>query len=438
MKLTVIGTGYVGLVQGVCLADLGNQVTCIDTDKNKIALLKKGIAPFFEPGLSELIQKNLANNKISFDTHLEKAVKNSDIVFIAVGTPAKKNGEADISSVLAVATSIANVIKTYTIIVTKSTVPVGTGKKIITILSAQGFKESIHFDVISNPEFLREGSAINDFFKPDRVVLGGNNADAIKKVGELYQPLYRIEAPFITTDLHSAELGKYAANAFLATKISFINEMANLCDAMGADIHKVAKILGSDGRIGHYFLHPGPGYGGSCFPKDSTAIMAMAKMTKTTLNVIQGVIDANNYQTSIVMKKLQKALPSLNKKTITILGLAYKPKTDDIRDSPALTLIESLQKNKHVHIKVYDPEAMPNCKKIYPNIHYFDSPYEASHQSDALILMTEWNSLRRLDLEKIKKSMTGNLFIDARNMYNPKTVREIGFTYLSIGRDSVQ
>ena len=441
MNISVIGTGYVGLVQGTCLADLGNSVICIDKSDAKIKTLSQGECPFYEPRVSEMIKQNMTMSRLSFTTNLHAGISNAEIIFIAVGTPANHEGNADLTQIMDVVNDIGHYLKTfpsdrrqYRVLVMKSTVPVGTCQIAINALTSLGLEESEDFDIVSNPEFLREGSAVQDFFKPDRVVLGGKTTKALKLVGEVYSTLYRIESPLIKTNLETAELSKYASNAFLATKISFINEMANLCDSVGADIHTIAHIMGSDGRISKYFLHPGPGYGGSCFPKDTLAIVSQGKQHDINLNVINAAIKANSFQKKVVVQKITQHLPSLSGKYIGILGLAFKPNTDDMRDAPSIDIIQDLL-DLGATIKVFDPKAIENAKELFgDSIQFQNNVYDTIDNIDALVVLTEWNSFRNLDFDRVKALMTQPIIIDARNMYSPEDLKSKGFIYEGIGR----
>ena len=438
MKITIIGTGYVGLVSGTCFAEFGVTVTCVDKDKEKIEKLKKGIIPIFEPGLDELVKKNISEKRLYFDTDLEKSLKEADIIFIAVGTPSRRgDGHADLSYVFSAAKEIGKRLKKYAVIVNKSTVPIGTGKKVYEIIKK--INPKLKFDVASNPEFLREGSAINDFMRPDRVVIGCDSDKAKNLLRELYRPLYLLETPIIFTKRETAELIKYAANSFLATKITFINEISDLCEKVGANVSDVSIGIGLDGRIGKKFLHPGPGYGGSCFPKDTLALVKTAQDKNSPLKLVEHVVQSNLNRKKMIYKRVLKMLSKLKKKNkvISILGLTFKPNTDDMRDSPSLNLVPSLIKN-NCKLKLYDPEGMKEAKtyfKKYSNyIKWCNDSYEACEKSDALVILTEWNQFRALDLVKLKKILNHPIIIDLRNIYNPKELQELGFDYDSIGR----
>ena len=437
MKITIVGTGYVGLVSGTCFAEFGVNVTCVDKDKNKIDNLKKGIIPIFEPGLDELVKKNISSKRLFFETSLKKSIDGSDAIFIAVGTPSREtDGHADLSYVYEVAEEIAECLGHYSVIVNKSTVPIGTGKKVHEIIKNK--KPKLDFDVASNPEFLREGSAINDFMRPDRVVIGceSNKAKAILK--ELYRPLYLLETPIIFTRRETAELIKYAANSFLATKITFINEISDLCEKVGANVSDVSIGIGLDGRIGKKFLHPGPGYGGSCFPKDTLALVKTAQDNCSPLNLVEHVVKSNKNRKKNMYKRILNALGDYEKKKISILGLTFKPNTDDMRDSPSLDLIPELIKN-NCFLKLFDPEGMKEAKTIFKKFHkkieWCNDSYDACNKADALVILTEWNQFRALDLKKLKKLLNQPIIIDLRNIYNPEEVKNMGFKYYSLGRN---
>ena len=437
MKITIVGTGYVGLVSGTCFAEFGVNVTCVDKDKNKIDNLKKGIIPIFEPGLDELVKKNISSKRLFFETNLKKSIDGSDAIFIAVGTPSREtDGHADLSYVYEVAEEIAECLGHYSVIVNKSTVPIGTGKKVHEIIKNK--KPKLDFDVASNPEFLREGSAINDFMRPDRVVIGceSNKAKAILK--ELYRPLYLLETPIIFTRRETAELIKYAANSFLATKITFINEISDLCEKVGANVSDVSIGIGLDGRIGKKFLHPGPGYGGSCFPKDTLALVKTAQDNCSPLNLVEHVVKSNKNRKKNMYKRILNALGDYEKKKISILGLTFKPNTDDMRDSPSLDLIPELIKN-NCFLKLFDPEGMKEAKIIFKKFHkkieWCNDSYDACNKADALVILTEWNQFRALDLKKLKKLLNQPIIIDLRNIYNPEEVKNMGFKYYSLGRN---
>jgi UDPglucose 6-dehydrogenase len=505
MKICIIGTGYVGLVTGTCLADFGLSVTCVDQDETKISLLNSGGVPIYEPNLEALIKKNVSAGRLTFTTDLENAAKQSKVIFIAVGTPSNNDGSANLKQIEKVAQQIATSINEYKVIVNKSTVPIGTAAKIkeiinkyqtLSLRATEGSaaipssvipdssyvipaKAGIHpsviareqsdrsnpnlnrrtgvspvynviarseatrqsqptskpfdFDVVSNPEFLREGSAVYDFTHPDKIVIGTESPKALKIMQEIYRPLYLIDTPFVITNPETAELIKYACNAFLATKITFINEIANLCDKVGADVHQIAKAMGLDGRISPKFLHPGPGYGGSCFPKDTEALYHFATTCGYDFKLLKGVIVANKRQRELMVEKIKHHIGDLKGKTIGILGLAFKQNTDDIRKSPAVDIIQLLLK-EGAKIKCFDPLAMDNSRKILPNLTYCHDEYETAAQSDVLVIATEWNQFRNLDLLKIKKLLKSPILLDLRNLYEPAQVKEMGFIYEGVGR----
>jgi len=437
-KIAVIGTGYVGLVSGACLADFGNHVICIDTNTEKIESLKKGIIPIFETGLDAVVERNCKANRLSFTVDLGAALKECNIVFIAVGTPPADDGSADLIYVEEAARQIGRLITEYTVIVDKSTVPVGTGRKVSTWITEELNKRNlnIEFDVVSNPEFLREGTAVYDFTHPDRVVIGSESARARSTMKDVYRSLYLNETPFIETNLESAEMIKYASNAFLAVKITFINEIANLCEKTGADIRAVAKAVGKDGRIGSKFLHPGPGYGGSCFPKDTRAIVKIAKDNKESLSIIEAAISANEKQKIRAAKKIESILGSLNGKTIAILGLAFKQNTDDMRESPSITICEYLVQHG-AKLRLYDPAAMEEGKwrleSIKESVYFSNDEYDCAKGAQALVIATPWNQFRNIDLLKIKELLSAPNFIDLRNIYKPDEVTSMGLNYFGIG-----
>ncbi len=432
MNICVVGTGYVGLVTGACFAEFGLKVVGVDKDEKKIKDLSNGIIPIFEPGLEELVKRNLKDGRLSFTTDLAGSVKRSLGIFIAVGTPSMEDGSADLSYVEAVAHSIAENMNGYKVIVTKSTVPVGTGEKIRKIIGEKQ-KEKVDFDIVSNPEFLREGSAIEDFMRPNRVVIGAESDHAIAIMRDLYAPLYLIETPFIVTDIKTAEMIKYASNAFLATKVSFINEIANICERVGADVHMVAKGMGLDNRIGTKFLHPGPGFGGSCFPKDTFAIVNIAKEHGYDFEIVKAVIKVNKRQRALMVEKIKKETGELKDKMIGILGLSFKPNTDDMRDAPSVSIIKGLQK-EGAKVRAYDPAAMEEAKKFLDDIEYCNDPYGVADGSDALVILTEWNQFRSLEINKIKSLLRKPVVIDLKNIYDPKKMKEMGIRYTGVGR----
>jgi len=432
MNVGVIGAGYVGLVTGACFAEFGVNVTCIDTNEGRINLLQKGVVPFYEPGLEELIRKNVNEGRLYFSNNTAESVKKSDVIFIAVGTPSLEDGSADLSYVDSVARTIAENLNGYKVIVTKSTVPVGTGERLRNII--QDIRNDGDFDIVSNPEFLREGSAIGDFMRPDRIVIGSGSERATSVMRDLYRPLYLIETPFITTDVETAEMIKYASNVFLAAKISFINEMANLCEKVGANVQVVSKAMGLDKRIGPKFLHAGPGYGGSCFPKDVRALLQIAESHGYDFKIARSVIEVNITQKDRMITKIEHALRGAGGKTIGILGLSFKPNTNDIRESPAVHIIEGLL-DIGANIRVYDPVAMEDTKSLLgQRVTYCSDAYDAAANADAIILVTEWNQFRNLQLERLKGLLKHPVFIDLRNVYEPDRMRKSGFDYYSVGR----
>ena len=430
-NICVIGTGYVGLVTGVCFADLGNQVFCLDINKDRIDKLNQGIMPIYEPGLEEIVERNIKSKRLFFTTDYETALKDAEIAFIAVGTPSGVDGEADLQYVHNVAEKIAQVVDHPIIVVNKSTVPVGTGDWVADIISQNSDAKKLDFSVVSNPEFLREGSAIGDFMNPDRVVLGSLEREAAEKVSRLYEPL---RAPILITDLRTAEMIKYASNAFLATRISFINEIANICDELGADVREVAKGMGLDKRIGHSFLDAGLGWGGSCFPKDVKALAHMAVLHNSQPQLLQAVMDINRNQRRRVVYRLRKVLGgSLNGKVIGVLGLSFKPNTDDMREAPGTEIIHLLL-NEGASVRGYDPQAMENAAKELPKIQLCDDPYQTAEGADALVLATEWNEFKQLDFEKIYKLLRTPVLVDGRNLWDSQYLRGLGFTYFGIGQ----
>lgn len=435
MKITIIGTGYVGLVTGTCFAEFGHHVICVDKDQTKIQTLQAGHIPIYEPGLDTLVLKNSREGRLSFTTQLPEAVSQADAVFMAVGTPSSRRGDgyADLTYIYEASREIAPHLKGYTVIVDKSTVPVGTARQVARIIGEVNPDAS--FDIASNPEFLREGAAIADFMRPDRVVIGVESAQAEEVLREIYKPLFLQETPIVKTDIETAELTKYAANAFLAAKISFINEIALLCDALGADVIALAKGIGMDGRIGKKFLHPGPGYGGSCFPKDTLALMRIAQEHGQNLRIVEAAVEANAAQKAKMVKKIRDILGGSEAgKTLAILGLTFKPETDDMRDAPAITILPALLE-KGAKIKAHDPQGMAEAQKYLPQgIDYVQDAYEACVDADAVVLMTEWNQYRALDLDRLAHDMRGKIFIDLRNVYEPERMKEKGFQYVGVGR----
>lgn len=432
MNIAVIGTGYVGLVTGACFAEFGVDVTCVDVVEEKISKLNQGIIPIYEPGLDKIVDKNARAGRLKFTTDLDAAVKESTVVFLAVGTPPMEDGSPDMSYYRQAALDVAKAMNGYKVLVTKSTVPVGTGKWLREFVS-QNLSTPTGFGVASNPEFLREGAAIQDFMRPDRVVIGSNEPEAIEIMKELYRPLYLIETPIVITSLEAAELIKYAANAFLATKITFINEIANLCDAIGCDVHDVAKGMGMDNRIGRKFLHPGPGYGGSCFPKDTRAFTKVGDKYGVETKVVDAVIEANDRQRLAMIPKIEKLVGDLKGKQIGILGLSFKPETDDMRESPAIDIVNGLV-SRGAAVKAYDPVAMEEARHVLPEIEYASDEYDAISGADALVIITEWNQFRALDMARVKQLLRSPKIADLRNIYEPRDMVELGFEYVGVGR----
>jgi UDPglucose 6-dehydrogenase len=432
MHIAVIGSGYVGLVTGACFAEFGVDVTCVDVDEDKIERLLKGVMPIYEPGLEQLVLKNTHAGRLRFTTDVRQAVEQALVIFLAVGTPPKPDGSPDLSYVEQAATSVAEYMNGYKVVVTKSTVPIGTGEHIRKLIGERK-KTRTNFGVVSNPEFLREGAAINDFMRPDRVVIGSRDEEAIAIMKDLYRPLYLIEAPFVITSLEAAELTKYAANAFLAMKVSFINEVANLCDKIGCDVHDVARAIGMDKRIGSKFLHPGPGFGGSCFPKDTRALASVAKHYDAASLIVDAVIEVNQQQGQKMLAKIRNLVGPLQGKTIAVLGLAFKPDTDDMREAPAIGIIRDLLADG-ASVRAYDPVAKQEAMKILPEIAYADDEYAAVKGADALVFITEWNQFRALDMTRIRDLMTTPKIADLRNIYEPEDMRELGFEYIGVGR----
>ncbi len=432
MHIAVIGTGYVGLVSGACFAEFGVDVTCVDVDKTKIDKLNSGVIPIYEPGLDQIVEKNVRDGRLHFTTDIASAVKQAKVVFLAVGTPPKDDGSPDMSYYQQAAKDVADAMDGYKVLVTKSTVPIGTGKWLKEFVTSNLNVET-DFGVASNPEFLREGAAIDDFMRPDRVVIGSNEPKAIEVMKELYRPLYLIETPIVITSLEAAELIKYAANAFLATKITFINEVANLCDAIGCDVHDVARGMGMDNRIGRKFLHPGPGYGGSCFPKDTRALTTVADQFGVETRIVDAVIEANELQRHAMIPKIEKLVGDLSGKKIGMLGLSFKPETDDMRESPAIDIAHKLIE-KGATVRAFDPVAMEESKHFITGIEYADDEYDAIEGADALVIVTEWNQFRALDMEKVKGLLAAPRIADLRNIYEPSVMREMGFEYVGVGR----
>lgn len=432
MKITIIGAGYVGSVTGACLADLGNEVICLDIDRGKIEKFSKGDIPIYEPGLSDLIKRNVREKRLSFTTDAKKAIQGSDVIFIAVGTPSNKDGSVNIKFVESAAADVGRYMDGYKVIVDKSTVPVGTADRVKEIIK-KSQKEKHDFDLVSNPEFLREGEAIKDFMNPDRIVIGVDNGKSKKIMLKIYQGIERTGKPILFTDVKTAEMIKYASNAMLATRISFMNEIARLCERSGADVKMVAKGIGLDSRIGPRFLQAGLGYGGSCFPKDVKGLIATGKGYGVDFKIIKAVEEVNEEQKKWMLPKIEKELGNLKGRKIAVWGLAFKPKTDDMREAPSVTIITELQK-KGVVITAFDPEAEHTAKNIFTNIRYAGEPYKAAEGSDALVIVTEWDEFRNLDLSKLKSLMKKPVVFDGRNIYDPQEMKEAGFVYHSIGR----
>ncbi len=432
MHVAVIGTGYVGLVTGACFAEFGVEVTCVDVDEAKIGALNKGEIPIYEPGLGKIVEKNVNAGRLHFTTDIRSAVEHALVVFLAVGTPPLADGSPDMSFYEQAALDVAKAMNGYKVLVTKSTVPVGTGKWLKEFVT-ENMSERHSFGVASNPEFLREGAAIEDFMRPDRVVIGSNEDDAIAIMKDLYRPLYLIETPIVITSLEAAELIKYAANAFLATKITFINEVANLCDAIGCDVHDVARGMGMDKRIGRKFLHPGPGYGGSCFPKDTRALTSVADKFGVETLIVDAVVKANERQRKAMLPKITNLVGDLKGKTIGVLGLSFKPETDDMRESPATDIIRDMVA-MGASVKAYDPVAMEEAKHDLPDIVFARDEYDAIDGADALVIITEWNQFRALDLNRVKELLKSPKVADLRNIYEPSKMIAMGFEYVGVGR----
>ena len=432
MHIAVIGTGYVGLVTGACFAEFGVDVTCVDVDATKIEKLNNGVIPIYEPGLDQIVEKNVKAGRLHFTTDIKSAVESAQVVFLAVGTPPKPDGAPDMSFYQQAAKDVADAMNGYKVLVTKSTVPIGTGKWLREFVAAN-LKLPTDFGVASNPEFLREGAAIDDFMRPDRVVIGSNEEHAIEVMKELYRPLYLIETPIVITSLEAAELIKYAANAFLATKITFINEVANLCDAIGCDVHDVARGMGMDNRIGRKFLHPGPGYGGSCFPKDTRALTTVADQFGVETRIVDAVIEANERQRDAMIPKIEALVGDLAGKKIGVLGLSFKPETDDMRESPAIEIIHTMVA-RGATVRAFDPVAMTEAKHYLNGIEYASDEYDAISGADALVIITEWNQFRALDMVRVKQLLKAPKIADLRNIYEPEDMRSLGFDYVGVGR----
>ncbi len=433
MHIAVVGSGYVGLVTGACLADFGMDVTCVDNDTRKIEMLKVGQIPIYEPGLDALVAKNAHAGRLHFTTDLKEAVENALAIFIAVGTPPKADGSADLSYVVQVAEAIADSMNGYKVVVTKSTVPIGTGQLVEKVIQERNGRYP--FSVVSNPEFLREGSAIEDFMRPDRVVIGARDPQAVAIMKDIYRPLYLIETPFVITNVESSELIKYASNAFLATKITFINEVAELCERLGADVHHVAKGMGLDRRIGPKFLHPGPGYGGSCFPKDTKALTDIARQAGRPFDIVETVVAVNERIKRRMADKVRALCGGdVSGLTIGVLGLSFKPETDDMREAAAIPILDALA-NEGARLRAFDPAAMDNAREVLPaRIEYCEDAYDAATGADCLVILTEWNQFRSLDLERLRSLLRRPLVVDLRNVYEPERMREAGFEYECVGR----
>jgi UDPglucose 6-dehydrogenase len=434
MKIAVIGSGYVGLVSGACLSEFGHQVVCIDMDAGKIERLRKGEIPIYEPGLEDLVKRNAGAKRLSFSTDIAD-IAGAQAIFIAVGTPSRRgDGHADMTYVYGAAKQIAAQLKDYAVIVTKSTVPVGTGRAVARIVRETNPKAQ--FDVASNPEFLREGAAINDFMRPDRVVIGTDGERAKEIMRQIYRPLFLIDTPIVFTKLETAELVKYSANAFLAMKITFINQISDLCEKVGADVHDVARGIGLDGRIGGKFLHPSPGFGGSCFPKDTRALIQTARDAGSPLSLIEATLDFNEARKTRMAERIVAALGDKPEgKTVAVLGLTFKPNTDDMREAASITILPELRK-RGIKVRAHDPEGMAEAKKQMPDLDYCSDPYEAIEGADALVILTEWNSYRSLDLDRVKALLKAPVFIDLRNIYRPAEMQAAGFHYSSLGRSA--
>ncbi len=432
MNICIVGTGYVGLVTGACLAEFGMNLVCVDNDIEKVALLQKGEVSIYEPGLDDLVKKNMKEGRLRFSSNLEEGVSSSLVIFIAVGTPPRDDGSADLSAVESVARTIAESMDGYKVVVVKSTVPVGTNRWLRGLIQARQGRP-IPFDVVSNPEFLREGSAVQDFMRPDRVAIGAESEQAVAIMKDIYSALYLNETPFVITSPETAEMIKYATNAFLATKVTFINEVANLCERVGADVQHVAKAMGLDGRIGRKFLHPGPGYGGSCFPKDTRALSRLAEEKGYTFKVLNSVIEVNEEQKLRMADKIEAKVGELRGRTVGVLGLSFKPNTNDIRESSSIIIVRALLK-KGAKVKTYDPAAMEEARALFPEVVFCRDAYDVAEGCNALVLATEWNQFRRLDLQRVKTLLKTPVFIDLRNVYDPDQMERLGFTYSGVGR----
>ena len=435
-SICVMGTGYVGLVTGACLSDFGNAVTCVDIDEGRIARLRAGEVPLYEPGLEEMMARNISRGRLTFSTEIPFAIKASQLIFIAVGTPSLPDGDVDMSYVFEAARAIGRYMEDYKIIVNKSTVPVGTGVQVAELIRQT--QPGVDFDIVSNPEFLREGSAIGDFMRPDRVVIGTDSARAGEVLRGLYRPLYLIETPIVFTSLETAELTKYAANTFLAAKITFINEIADLCEKVGADVQDIARGIGLDGRIGRKFLHAGPGYGGSCFPKDTLALVRTARDAGAPIRIVETVVEVNDRRKKQMAEKVIVAAGgSVKGKTVAILGLTFKPNTDDMRDSPALAIVPALIQ-AGARVRAFDPQGMHEAKKLLTDVEFCDDAYATMREADALVIVTEWNEFRALDLARARQLLRRPVLVDLRNIYQPADMQAAGFDYVSIGRPAVK
>ncbi|UCG14216.1 MAG: UDP-glucose/GDP-mannose dehydrogenase family protein [Deltaproteobacteria bacterium] len=435
MHICVVGVGYVGLVTGACFAEFGVSVTCVDEDLGRIELLKQGEVPIYEPGLRELVKKNVVEGRLNFTTNAGSGIRQALVIFIAVGTPSAADGSADLTYIRKVASTIGKNLNGYKVIVTKSTVPVGTGQMITEIVRKER-KSKIAFDIVSNPEFLREGSAIEDFMRPNRVVIGAESDQAVAIMKDLFNPLYLIETPFVITDVETAEMIKYASNAFLATKISFINEMANICERVGADVHQVAKGMGLDRRIGPKFLHPGPGFGGSCFPKDLKAIDRIGYDHEYSFEIVKAVIRVNKRQKKWMVEKIDQAFGGVNGRLVAVLGLTFKPNTDDMREAPSIAIIRALQR-KGARVRAFDPVGMTQAKSIFRGVEYAGDPYAAAKGAHGLVIVTEWNQFRNLDWKRMAKLLREPVVVDLRNIYEPERMHRLGFRYTCVGRRRV-
>ena len=433
--ITVVGTGYVGLVSGACLADFGNQVTCVDVDLKKIERLARLEIPFYEPGLLEIVRRNVEEGRLKFESDLAESVRRSEVIFITVGTPPRADGSADISGIFEVAKIVAANLKGYKLVVQKSTAPVGTARAVGQLLGRRA-RRGAEFDVASNPEFLREGAAIETFMRPDRVVIGVQSQKAARILKKIHDPLFLIETPMVVTTLETAELIKYASNAFLATKISFINEMANLCETLGADVQMVAKGMGMDRRIGSKFLHAGPGYGGSCFPKDTLALSSFGRDAGIELRVVDATVAANRYQLRRMIEKIVAGIGAPRGKRVGVLGLSFKPNTDDLRESPALGIVAGLRR-RGVKVTAFDPVAMEGARRMLRGIEFAGDAYEAARGADALVIVTEWNEFRNLDLARLRRIMRRPVLCDLRNIYDPEEVEAAGLRHVGVGRGQV-